>query len=149
MNSLPRFTGPVFCLLRLIVGLMLVCHGLQLVFGLFGGMPGSGKVLMQVGGWVQLVGGFFVAFGLFTRLSAFLCSGMMAVAYFMFHVASADTLMAKFIPIASAGPEYSNHGELAVLYCWVFLFIFFHGPGSWSIDALLFNKGTGSGSAGS
>jgi putative oxidoreductase len=136
MNFLNRYTDTVYCIMRLIVGLMLACHGLQLVFGFFGGMPGSDKMITQVGGWIQLVGGFLVAFGLLTRLSAFICSGMMAVAYFMFHVAPAATPTAKLIPIASAGPQFSNHGELAVFYCWVFFFMFFYGPGRWSIDAL-------------
>jgi putative oxidoreductase len=83
------------------------------------------------------VGGFLIAFGLLTRPAAFICSGMFAVAYFMIHVAPATTPMAKFIPIASAAKEYSNHGELAVFYCWFFFFVFFYGPGRWSIDALI------------
>src|SRR5437867_8358371 len=137
MNSLSRFADPVYCLMRLIVGLMLACHGGQLVLGMFGGMAGSDKMITQIGGWIQLVGGFLIAFGLLTRLAAFICSGMFAHAYFMIHVAAATTPMAKFFPIASAGPQFSNHGELAVFYCWVFLFMFFYGPGRWSIDALM------------
>ena len=136
MNSLDRYADPVYCLMRLIVGLMFACHGGQLVLGMFGGIPGSDKLLMQVGGWIQLVGGLLIAFGLLTRLAAFICSGEMAVAYFMLHVAAASTPTAKFVPIASAGPEFSNHGELAAFYCWVFFFIFFYGSGRWSIDAL-------------
>jgi putative oxidoreductase len=137
MNALNRFTDLVYCLMRLIVGLMFACHGGQLVLGMFGGMPGSNNAFTQTGGWIQLIGGFLIAFGLFTRLSAFICSGEMAVAYFMIHVANAATPMAKFFPIASAGPQFSNKGELAVFYCWVFFFMFFYGPGRWSIDALL------------
>ena len=116
--------------MRLIVGLMFASHGGQLVLGMFGGMPGSNNPLSQTGGWIQLIGGFLIAFGLLTRISAFICSGEMAVAYFMFHVATATTPMAKFFPIA-------NKGELAVFYCWVFLFICFYGPGRWSLDALI------------
>src|SRR5712692_6307633 len=138
MNSLNRLTDPVYCIMRLIVGLMLACHGAQLVLGMFGGMPGSEKMITQVGGWIQLVGGFMIAFGLLTRLAAFICSGMFAYAYFAMHVASATTPMAKFFPIASAGPQFSNHGELAVFYCWVFLFMVFYGPGRRSIDGLIF-----------
>jgi len=108
--------------MRLIVGLMLACHGAQLVLGMFG--PGSDKPMMQVGGCIQLVSGFMVAFGLLTRLAAFILSGEMAVAYFMFHAKQ------NFFPIL-------NKGELAVFYCWVFFFIFFYGPGRWSIDALI------------
>ena len=123
MNALNRFTDPVYCIMRLIVGLMLACHGAQLVLGMFG--PGSDKPMMlQVGGCIQLVGGFMVAFGLLTRLAAFILSGEMAVAYFMFHAKQ------NFFPIL-------NKGELAVFYCWVFLFVFFYGAGRWSIDALM------------
>ncbi len=136
MNSLNRYTDTIYSLMRLIVGLMFASHGGQLVLGMFGGMPGSNNSVTQIGGWIQLVGGFLIAFGLFTRLAAFICSGEMAVAYFMFHVATAATTMAKLFPIASAGPQFSNKGELAVFYCWVFFFIFFYGPGRWSIDAL-------------
>jgi len=137
MNSLNRYTDTVYSLMRLIVGLMFACHGAQLVLGMFGGMPGSNNPLSQIGGWIQLIGGFLIAFGLLTRVSAFICSGEMAVAYFMFHVANATTPMAKFFPLATMKPSpFSNNGELAVFYCWVFLFIFFYGPGRWSIDAL-------------
>ena len=137
MNALNRYADPVYCIMRLIAGLMLACHGGQLVLGMFGGMPGSEKMLMQIGGWIQLVGGLSIAFGLLTRLAAFICSGMFAVAYFMLHVAPATTPMAKFIPIGSASMQFSNHGELAILYCWVFFFMVFYGPGRWSIDALI------------
>src|SRR5216683_6624149 len=137
MNALNRFADPVYCMMRLIVGLMLACHGAQLVLGMFGGMPGSNNALTQTGGWIQLIGGFLIAFGLFTRISAFICSGEMAVAYFMIHVANATTPMAKFFPISSAGPQFSNKGELAVFYCWVFFFMVFYGAGRWSIDALI------------
>src|SRR5713226_4405846 len=137
MNSLNRFADPVYCVTRLIVGLMFASHGGQLVLGMFGGMSGSGEPMMQVGGWVQLVGGFLIAFGLLTRLAAFIASGEMAVAYFMIHVANAATPMAKFFPISSAGPQFSNKGELAVFYCWFFLFVVFYGAGRWSIDGLI------------
>lgn len=140
MNALSRFAEPAYFLLRLIVGLMLACHGLQLICGMFGGMPGSDKMIIQTGGWIQLIGGSLVAIGLLTRPAAFLCSGMMAVAYFMFHVASATTPMAKLLPIASAAPQFSNKGELAVLYCFVFLYVFFRGPGRFSLDSLIWRN---------
>jgi putative oxidoreductase len=122
MNSLNRFADPVYCVMRLIVGLMLACHGAQLVLGMFG--PASDKPMMQVGGWIQLVGGFMIAFGLLTRLVAFILSGEMAVAYFMFHAKQ------NFFPIL-------NKGELAVFYCWFFFFVVFYGAGRWSIDGLI------------
>jgi len=124
MNALNRFADPVFCIARLIIGLMFASHGGQLVLGMFGGMSGSDSMMMQVGGWIQLVGGFMIAFGLFTRLAAFISSGEMAVAYFMMHASRG------FFPIM-------NHGELAVFYCWFFLFVVFYGAGRWSIDGLI------------
>jgi putative oxidoreductase len=129
MNSLNRFADPVYCIMRLIVGLMLASHGGQLVLGMFGGMSGSDQMMMQVGGWIQLVGGLLIAFGLLTRLAAFILSGEMAVAYFMVHVGGSPTPAAKFFPIL-------NRGELALFYCWFFLFVVFYGAGRWSIDAL-------------
>jgi putative oxidoreductase len=119
---------------------MFACHGGQLVLGMFGGMPGSNNAFTQTGGWIQLIGGFLIAFGLFTRLSAFICSGEMAVAYFMIHVANATTATAKFFPISTGGPLFSNKGELAVFYSWVFFFMVFYGPGRWSLDAIFRKK---------
>jgi putative oxidoreductase len=142
MNALNRFTDPVYCVMRVIAGLLLAQHGGQLVLGMFGGMPGSENFQSQLGGWIMLIGGFMIAFGLFARLAAFICSGTFAYAYFFIHIAKmATTPMAKFFPIASAGKEFSNHGELAVFYCWVFLFMVFYGPGRWSLDAMFFKKG--------
>src|SRR5436309_15148068 len=136
MNVLNRLTDPVYCIMRLIAGLMFASHGGQLVLGMFGGMPGSNNAFTQTGGWIQLIGGFLIAFGLFTRLSAFICSGEMAVAYFMIHVANATTPMAKFFPIASAGPQFSNKGELAVFYCWVLFVMMVYGSGRWCLEAM-------------
>jgi putative oxidoreductase len=124
MNSLSRFAGPVYCLLRLIVGLLFACHGGQKLLGIPPGGHGPGEGIFYLGAWLELVLGFLVAFGLFTRIAAFIASGEMAVAYFMVHAKGG------FYPIV-------NHGESAVLYCFVFLFIFFYGPGRWSLDALI------------
>ena len=124
MSSLNRLADPVYCIMRLIVGLNFASHGGQLLFGMFGGMPGSNSPLLQVCGWICLIGGFLIAFGLLTRPAAFISSGTMAVAYFMVHAPR------SFFPIV-------NKGELAVFYCWFFLFVLFYGPGRWSIDALM------------
>ena len=78
--------------MRLVVGLMFACHGAQKIFGWFA-LPGQhGETLpplMVVGGWIEIVGGFLIAFGLFTRLAAFIASGEMAVAFFMMHAPKA------------------------------------------------------------
>ena len=125
MNALSRFADPAYCLMRLIVGLLFACHGGQKLLGFPPGGHGAEGGLMVFGAWVELVCGFLVAFGLLTRVAAFIAAGEMAVAYFMAHF-SAD----KFFPI-------QNHGEPAVVYCFVFLFILFHGPGRWSLDAMI------------
>jgi putative oxidoreductase len=129
MNSLKRFAGPVFCLMRLVVGLLFACHGGQKILG----FPPVAKAMQldtlgTVGGYIELICGFLIAFGLLTRFAAFIASGMMAVAYFMVHWPN------NFFPII-------NRGEAAVLYCFVFLFMIFYGSGRFSLDALLFRGG--------
>lgn len=114
--------------MRLIVGLAYACHGGQKLLGFPGGGHGVDGLAFAAG-FIELLGGLLIAFGLFTRIAAFLASGEMAVAYFMFYVGVVPTLEAKFFPIM-------NGGELALVYCWFFLFIIFYGPGLWSIDAL-------------
>ena len=103
-------------------------HGLQKIFGLFGGAPAEATALVVYGaGGIELVGGALVAVGLLTRWTAFLCSGLMAAAYFMAHAGRG------FFPI-------ENRGELAVLYCWIFFFFAAHGAGTWSLDQVLGRK---------
>jgi len=80
---------------------------------------------MLIGGFIELVGGLLVAVGFLTGIAAFICSGEMAVAYFMVHASKGGP-----IPLV-------NQGELAALYSWVFLFIAAHGAGIWSIDSVL------------
>ncbi|MDB6147622.1 MAG: DoxX family protein [Spartobacteria bacterium] len=129
MKSLNRFADPVYCIVRLIVGLTYASHGGQKLFGYPGGGHGVDG-LAFVAGIIELLCGLLIAFGLFTRIAAFLASGEMAVAYFMFYVGVVPTLEAKFFPIM-------NGGELALINCWLFFYIIFHGPGGWSIDVLL------------
>ena len=125
MNALNRFTDPVFCITRLIVGLLFACHGGQKILGFPPGGHGPPEdMLGMVGAWIELAGGFMIAFGFLTRLAAFLASGEMAVGYFMAHAPGG------FFPI-------QNHGEPAVFYCFFFLFVVFYGAGRWSIDALI------------
>lgn len=126
MTFLNRYADTVYCLMRLIVGLLFACHGGQKILGYPpGGHGGPLEGLALVGAWIELGCGFMIAFGLLTRVAAFLASGEMAVAYFMVHAKMGT------YPI-------QNHGEPAVFYCWVFLFIIFYGPGWLSIDSLIF-----------
>ena len=122
MRFMERYTDVTYALLRIISGLMFATHGAQKVLGLFGGQKVE-VPLMIFGGWIELIGGLLIAFGLFTSFAAFICSGMMAVAYFMAHAPSG------FWPVM-------NHGESAVLYCFLFLYMASRGSGRFSIDGL-------------
>ncbi|MEY2550886.1 MAG: putative oxidoreductase [Verrucomicrobiota bacterium] len=130
MNSLKRFSDPVYCIMRLVVGLLFACHGGQKILG----FPPVAKAMQldtlgTIGGYIELVGGLLIALGLFTRFAAFIACGMMAVAYFMVHAKGG------FFPII-------NRGEPAVIYCFVFLYVFFYGGGRISLDALIWNRAT-------
>ena len=117
-----RFAPQLYAILRIVAGLMFAMHGTQKLFGWPGGKPPAGVLLYQVAGVIELVGGLLIAIGLFTGLAAFISSGQMAAAYFMRHATK------DFWPIL-------NEGELAVLYCFVFLFMAAYGSGIWSVDA--------------
>ena len=124
MNALNRFADSFYCIMRLVVGLMFACHGLDKIFGAFNPKAEALPTMMLVGGWVEIICGFLIAFGLLTRVAAFVASGEMAAAFFMVHAHKG------LIP-------YVNKGELAVVYCFVFFYIFLRGPGRWSIDAMM------------
>lgn len=125
MNWLSRYADRVYCIMRIIVGLLFACHGGTKILA-FPPSPygGANSLLGLTAGWIELICGFSVALGLFTRAGAFFGSGEMAVAYFL------TSAGRGFFPIA-------NGGEAAVFYCFVFLYILFRGPGSWSLDSLL------------
>ncbi len=116
----------ILALLRIVTGLMFLAHGTaKLLQWPYVEMFKDGVPLASlfgIGGILEIVGGALIVLGLFTRPVAFVLSGMMAVAYFMFHAA------ASFHPIL-------NGGELAVLYCFIFLFLAAQGPGAISLDA--------------
>ena len=118
-----RYSGKCYAILRIIVGLLFACHGAQKLFGVLGGTVAIHKPLGLAAGLIEFVAGALVGLGFCARAAAFLASGEMAVAYFM---ACASR---GFWPIA-------NGGETTVLYCFVFLCIFFHGSGFWSLDSL-------------
>ena len=120
-------------LLRVVAGLLFLQAGGMKIFDWFGGVPpqfGGHPAFMSqtwIGGVLEFYGGAAILLGLFTRPVAFVLSGEMAVAYFQFHQPQG------FWPI-------QNHGEPAVLLCFIFLFFAAHGGGEWSIDALLRRK---------
>jgi putative oxidoreductase len=124
-----RFAGATHSLLRMVAGLLLICPGGMKLLGWFGGMPaavaGHGlPPLLMVAGVIELVGGAAILLGLFTRPVAFIASGEMAFAYFIGHFPHG------FWPI-------QNHGEPAVLLCFIFLYLSANGPGPFSLDYML------------
>jgi len=106
-------------------GFMFSFHGAQKVLGVLAEMQPAIGSQLWIGGVIELVGGLAIMLGLGTRWAAFICSGQMAVAYFQFHWKF--HMGAAFFPIV-------NKGELAVLYCFVFLLIACKGAGIWSLD---------------
>jgi len=119
-------------ILRIVVGFLFSLHGIQKLLGLFGGIGGSGAKapfgsLLWVAGGLEMVGGLLILLGLFTAPVAFILSGQMAVAYFMVHSPQG------FLPLR-------NGGELAVLYCFVYLYLCIAGPGPLSADVLVRKK---------
>ena len=124
-----RATDIAVFLLRIVAGLLFLQAGGMKMFDWFGGVPtqfgGHPRFLSQVwiGGALEFYGGVAILLGLWTRPVAFILSGEMAVAYFQFHQPSG------FWPI-------QNHGEPAVLLCFIFLFLAAHGAGDWSLDAI-------------
>lgn len=130
LRVLPRFEPQAYALLRIITGLMFLLHGTQKLFA----WPATGRPPLSVtsfygfGGLLEIILGAMIALGLFTGIAAFLASGEMAVAYFLKHAPEG------FLPIV-------NKGELAVVYCWLFLYVATRGGGIWSIDSLRKKRG--------
>lgn len=123
MKSLSSYNSQSYALMRLVVGFLFLWHGAEKLFGFPSALPaGVPGFIIYGAGPIELVAGLLVMIGLYTRWSAFLASGLMAFAYWMAHGTKA------VLPI-------QNGGELAALYCFVFLFISTQGSGIWSVDA--------------
>ncbi len=120
-SFMKRFDARIYALLRVVAGFLFLCHGMQKLFGFPTAAPEVPAVIIYVAGPIELVGGALIMIGLLTRWAAFICAGHMAVAYWLAHGTKA------LFPLV-------NGGELAALYCFVFLFISAYGPGIWSVD---------------
>jgi len=123
MNRLPGATQSI---LRMVSGLLFICPGGMKLFGWFGGMPQGVHLtpLLMTAGVIEVVGGALILLGLLTQPVAFIASGEMAVAYFKAH------FPAGFWPI-------QNHGEPAVLFCFIWLYFAANGAGPFSLDVAL------------
>lgn len=133
MARLSKFSGHSLAVLRIVTALLFMQHGTQKLFGFPIGGHHDGSFqwlsLIGIGGILEAIGGLLILLGLFTRATAFLLCGQMAVAYFMFHLAPAASAKQGIFPIV-------NGGDLAILFCFVFLHLSVSGPGAWSLDAL-------------
>lgn len=132
MPNLSAYAPRALAVLRLMAGLLLLEHGTSKFFGFpvpFP-MPGQLPPMLIAAGTIEIIAGGLVALGLFTRLAAFVASGEMAVAYFIGHASKG------FWPVG-------NMGDAAILYCFIFLYLVFAGPGSWALDNLRHGKADG------
>ena len=120
-KTLVSFAPHAFALLRIIAGLLFICHGGQKLFGWFGGEPVPFASLFGIAGILELILGVLITVGLLTNYAAFIASGEMAVAYFIGHFPK------SFWPL-------ENGGEIAVLFCFIFLYMATKDSGIWSID---------------
>jgi putative oxidoreductase len=127
MPDLSAWAPRVLSILRIITALLFMEHGLMKLLHFPApqpDVPDPLPAMLLAAAWIEIVGGGLIALGLFTRLAAFVCSGQMAVAYFTAHAPQG------FYPAL-------NMGEAAVLYCFVFFYLVFAGPGPWSLDAIV------------
>jgi putative oxidoreductase len=125
-ETFERYTPHALAVLRIVTALIFLEHGSQKLFGFPAAPPGGlppALSLFWFGGVLEFFGGLLLLVGLFTRCAAFVLAGEMAVAYWMVHAPK------SFFPVL-------NGGDAAILYCFVFLYLVFAGPGLWSIDRM-------------
>jgi putative oxidoreductase len=123
-QTLTSYAPQVRSILRIVAALLILEHGTSGLFGWPSPLPTPALFsLYWFSGSIELIGGALLALGLFSRPAAFVMSGEMAFAYFIGHAPKG------FFPIL-------NRGDAAILYCFIFLYLVFAGPGPWSLDAL-------------
>ena len=121
-DRLSAYAPQALAVLRIVAGLLFLLHGTQKVIG-FPATEMSPPLmsLFGIGGLIEIVTGLMIIFGFFTRPAAFIASGQMAVAYWMVHAPG------NLFPS-------NNGGDAAILFCFVFLYLVFAGPGAWSVN---------------
>ena len=125
-NRLAQWSPHALAILRIMTALLVIEHATMKFFAFPAAMPMPGPLppIIVTAGVIELVAGTLIALGLFTRPAAFLASGTMAAAYFIGHATQG------FWPAL-------NQGEAAIMFCFVFFYLVFAGPGAWSLDSLL------------
>jgi putative oxidoreductase len=121
---LSRWSEPAYSAMRAVVGLLFLSHGLQKVFGALGGHRFPIASMFGAAGVIEIVTGTLIVLGIVTSAAAFIAGGEMAFAYFIAHA-------------PRGGAPIQNGGEIAVAFCFVFLYIATHGDGRWSLGALI------------
>ena len=135
-NLLETHHEKIYALMRIVTGFLFIWHGAQKLFNFPKEFPYPLNPLMYTAGTIEIIGGGLVMIGLLTRPAAFICSGMMAVAYWMYYGSKAfnppadttNSFLELTLPIV-------NNGELAVMFCFSMLYIAARGSGIWSIDS--------------
>ena len=120
---LAGYSERIYAVMRVVIGILFACHGAQKLFGVLGGQSQLANPILLAAGIIEFVGGGLVALGLWASYAAFVASGEMAVAYMAVHARGG------FWPVI-------NRGELALLYCFVFLYMASRGSGPFSVDVL-------------
>ena len=126
---LGKYSPYIYAILRIVAGFLFMIHGTQKLLGFPNSPPMPASGMLVAAGIIELVAGLMILIGFFASIAAFIASGEMAVAYFMVHHPQG------WWPIQTGG-------ELAVLFCFVFLYIASHGSGIWSIDWLRSGRGS-------
>jgi putative oxidoreductase len=129
MADISAWRPRIRSLLRIAAALIFMEHGLMKLLHFPASQPGVPSPLPPIlvaAGWIEVVGGTLILLGLFTRAAAFVASGEMAFAYFLFHAPH------SFWPAL-------NEGDAAILYCFIFLYLAFAGGGVWSLDRIVRN----------
>ena len=124
---LAGYSERIYAVMRVVIGILFACHGAQKLFGVLGGQSQLANPILLAAGIMEFVGGGLVALGLWASYAAFVASGEMAVAYMAVHARGG------FWPVI-------NRGELALLYCFVFLYMASRGSGPFSVDVLIRKK---------
>ena len=124
---LDRFQEPAYAAMRIVVGLLFMMNGAQKLFGSFGGTAVAVASMPGAAGIIEFFGGLLVMVGLLTGIAAFIASGEMAFAYFIVH-------------FPQGGWPIQNNGQLAVLFCFIFLYIAARGAGLFSLDSVFFSR---------